>query len=114
MKTKTKRTNHKRPSRHLEPLVILHAYLIRFWHSYLFYRNLRKEFDDMDGAKKFYDNWRITQEWNGTELTLRAMAYHCGRVLQGWRYDHNANGFGTSYIEVPEAIELYNYWGRAV
>ena len=79
-----------------------------FFHSVYFYWRLRREFSDLQGAIAFYTGWRKTQTYLGQEFSLRAMAYHCGRVLEGWRYDHDQNNFSTYYLDCDNAIIIYN------
>jgi hypothetical protein len=73
------------------------------------YEYLRSQFSNLDECVDWYSKWvENDQEIEGFEgcYSMRAMAYHCSRVLEG--FDDQEEGIvATSYIETKYGSSIY-------
>lgn len=74
------------------------------------YKYLKSQFSNLEDCKKWFREWwRNGQEIEGVpyDFTLRAMAYHCSMVLEGYDDDPNKEHYFTDYMETKYGLEIY-------
>ena len=75
-----------------------------------FYNYLRSKFSNLEECIQWYQKWKdndqVIPEYEKEEFSLRAMAYHCSRVLEGYVMDPNLGCF-TCCATTNYGLEIY-------
>lgn len=75
-----------------------------------FYNYLKSKFSNLKECIQWYQKWKdndqVIPEYEKEEFSLRTMAYHCSRVLEGYAIDPYLNRI-TSYINTKYGVEIY-------